>query len=205
MSDNRTAEEIFTQIYKDHIWSISDYKSGNGSAFEYNNNTYIPFMVDFIQKNEITTLVDLGAGEFLTRYILEGLPSDYIIKYMGYDIYGDIVTHNNEHFKPYQFIHMDIYEQKENLISADMCILKDVLQHWTLSQVYTFLDFLVKTRLYKYIIIINCSYQNIDYTNETQTVLGGFMPLSNTHYPLKKYKTTLIYQYHTKSVYQINY
>jgi len=75
--------------------------------------------------------------------------------------------------------------------------LKDVIQHWSLDNIHTFLDYLVEEKKFKYILICNCCYQtsdNIDIVN------GENRQLSCDYLPLKKYNPTKLYNYHSKEV-----
>lgn len=67
--------------------------SGDGSAINYNKNTYIPFLQNFINDNNIKTVVDLGCGDFICR------PSIYDnldILYTGYDVYNNVTQNNSK-------------------------------------------------------------------------------------------------------------
>jgi len=133
--------------------------------------------------------VDLGCGDFKCgKYIYD----DLNIKYYGYDTYNKIIDHHkkSEYDDRYTFIHLDFFGNKEQLVPADLCILKDVLQHWELNDIYTFLDYLTETKKYKYILICNCDQQ---YKDNTTISTANF-------FPLKKYNPVIIYTYHTKKV-----
>jgi hypothetical protein len=75
--------------------------------------------------------------------------------------------------------------------------LKDVIQHWSLDNIYAFLDYLVEYKKFKYILICNCCYQIEDNTNIQN---GKFRPLSVYYLPLKKYNPIKLYNYHSKEV-----
>ena len=92
---------------------------------------------------------------------------------------------------------IDFCNNKNNIISGDLCILKDVIQHWSLHDIYAFLDYMVEHKRFKYIMICNCSYQTEDNTDISN---GDFRPLSYEYFPLKKYHPTKIYEYSTKEV-----
>ena len=195
--------ETFTDIYEKEIWGTNNatsYKgtSGHGSSIKYNLSTYIPFIKQFIIENNITTIVDLGCGDFRCGpYIYNKLN----VTYHGYDAYNKVIEYINTHLinnnNKYTFTHLDFYNNKESIKSADVCILKDVLQHWSLQDIYNFLDYLTINKLFKYIIICNCSTDAKDDTNITT---GDFRTLSANKFPLKKYSPQIIYTYDTKEV-----
>ena len=59
-------EQCFTNVYENNSWgnnNNAEYNgSGEGSAINYNENTYIPFLKKFITNN--INIVDLGCGDF---------------------------------------------------------------------------------------------------------------------------------------------
>ena len=193
-------EKIFTHIYENSLWGKSRYNnfgsSGSGNDVLYNRDTYIPFLQKFIKDNNIKTIADFGCGEFicgpLTYYNLD-------ILYTGYDVYKKVIDFNLKHYHlpKYNFIHLDILKQKQTILNADMCILKDVLQHWSINQIYAFLDYLIQSRKFKYILIVNCCDQTKDNIN---TYTGGWRQLTCNLLPLKKYNPEKIFNYGTKEV-----
>jgi len=194
-------EEVFTHIYETAVWGNNknkDYNgsSGGGSDVHYNITTYIPFLQKFIKDHSIKTVVDLGCGDFKCGpYIYNELD----VTYTGYDTYNKVVVHNkNVHSLPkYNFIHIDFSSKKEEIIGGDLCILKDVIQHWDLKNIYQFLDYLVESKKFKYILLCNCCGQT---TDNTDIENGGGRPLSAKFFPLKKYSPVVLYTYNTKEV-----
>lgn len=194
-------EQIFINVYESKLWgnnNIAEYNgsSGEGSKLKYNKETYVPFLKKFINDNNIKNIVDLGCGDFICGKIIY---DDLDILYTGYDTYKKVVDYNSKHnsLPKYSFIHLDFCNNKENIISGDLCILKDVIQHWSLDNIYTFLDYLVEHKKFKYILICNCSYQRRDNTDIKD---GDFRPLSCQYFPLKKYNPINLYNYASKEV-----
>tara|TARA_Y100000768_G_C23963503_1_gene676676 strand:- start:765 stop:1373 length:609 start_codon:yes stop_codon:yes gene_type:complete len=195
-------EKIFTDIYESERWGNNkelNYKgsSGIGSKLHYNINTYVPFIKNFISKYKIKNVVDLGCGDFICgKYIYD----DIDISYTGYDAYKRVIEVNSEKHSQlkYSFKYLDFFNFKEEIVSGELCILKDVLQHWTLNSVYSFLDYLVENKKFRYILICNCCDQKIDNT-DIQTI-GDFRPLSCDFLPLKKYNPKKLYKYNTKEI-----
>jgi hypothetical protein len=194
-------EQVFTNIYNNHIWGNNNNpeyngSSGGGSDIDYNKETYIPLLKKFIKDNRIKTVVDLGCGDFRCGKLLY---DNLDIVYTGYDTYKKIIEYNSKHApsEKYSFHHLDFCNSKENIIDGDLCILKDVLQHWSLEHIYNLLDYLISNKRFKYILICNCSNQRID-NIDIQT--GGIRDLSCDYYPLKKYNPVKLLKYHTKEV-----
>jgi hypothetical protein len=194
-------EDIFSYIYEQKVWGDNfnpEYKgsSGSGSDINFNLNNYIPFLKKFIIDNNIKNVVDLGCGDFRCgTLIYENLN----ITYTGYDTYKKVIEYNSKKHtsSKYSFIHLDFYNNKEKILEGDLCIIKDVIQHWSLAHIYNFLDYLVECKKFKYILICNCSDQQQD---NTDIVNGGWRQLSCNFFPLKKYNTVKLFNYHTKEV-----
>lgn len=194
-------EQCFTNVYENNLWgnnNIAEYSgsSGDGSSLKINTDTYVPFLKKFITDNNIKNIVDFGCGDFICGKIIY---DDLDILYTGYDTYKKVIDYNskNHSLPKYSFIHLDFCNNKENIINGELCILKDVIQHWSLDNIYAFLDYLVEEKKFKYILICNCCNQTQDNTN---IVNGGFRPLSCHYLPLKKYNPTKLYNYHSKEV-----
>jgi hypothetical protein len=193
-------ENIFTDIYENRIWgnnNNNEYNgsSGGGSDVDYNKDTYVPFLKNFIISNNITTVVDLGSGDFKCGKLIY---DDLDIKYTGYDTYKKVIDYNSTHhlLPKYDFKHLDFYNNKETIVKGDLCILKDVIQHWKMDEIYIFLDYLVENKIFKYILITNCCNQKQnDPAND-----GRSTPLSVDFFPLKKYNPVKLYKYNTKEV-----
>ncbi len=110
-----------------------------------------------------------------------------------------IIDYNTKNHDPkkYKFIHLDFCDKKEEIENADLCIIKDVIQHWPLKYIYDFLDYLILNKKFKYVLITNCCYQKED---NTDIMSGQFRPLNSAFYPLRKYSTRPIYYYASKEV-----
>jgi hypothetical protein len=194
-------EQCFTSVYETNAWgnnNVTEYSgsSGGGSDVNYNKNSYVPFLKNFITANNVKTIVDLGCGDFRCGELIY---DDLDVLYVGYDAYEKVIQYNSkQHSLPkYSFAHLDFCNNTEKIANGDMCILKDVVQHWSLDNIYAFLDHLVESKKFKYILICNCCDQTQHNTN-IQT--GDWRPLSCDFFPLKKYNPTKLYNYQTKEV-----
>ena len=194
-------EEVFTNIYEKSLWGnnfAEEYNgsSGNGSDIDVNKETYVPLLKKYICYNEIKSVVDLGCGDFRCGSLIY---NDLDVTYTGYDAYGKLVEYNlkNNDPKKYKFIHLDFCNKKEEIIHGDLCILKDVIQHWSLDNIYKFLDYLVESKKFKHILITNCCEQTID---NTDIETGEWRELSCDFFPLKKYKPVKLYKFNLKEV-----
>jgi hypothetical protein len=194
-------EEVFTNIYENKIWGNNlnlEYNgsSGGGSDIHYNKDNYVPFLKKFIIDNNIKTIVDLGCGDFRCGKMIY---DDLDILYNGYDAYKKVVDYNSTQYTTpkYSFTHLDFCNNKESIINGELCILKDVIQHWSNYNIYRFLDYLIESKKFRYILICNCKDQKFD---EQDILNGDCRSLSINYLPLKKYNFTKIYDYNNKEV-----
>ena len=139
--------DIFTNIYENNIWgndsSIDNlYKGTSGGGSEINNcRQYIDFVREFIIKNKINKVIDLGCGDWQASYLIyEKLDNIY---YYGYDAYEKLIISHKNKYPDYSFIHLDFVDHKEKIESGDLCILKDVLQHLSNISIDTLLNYLI--------------------------------------------------------------
>lgn len=193
-------EDIFTNIYESSKWGdnkSNNYSgsSGDGSDVNYNKK-YIKIVKKVIEDYKINTVVDLGCGDFRIGRLLY---DDINVLYTGYDTYKKMIDyHITQHPEPkYTFKHLDIYTNKESIIEGDICILKDVIQHWTTEEIYVFMDYLIESKKFKYILLVNCCNQKI---NDVSCKTGNFRHLSCKLLPLKKYNAIKIDTYNTKEI-----
>ena len=206
---NTNFVEAFTKVYENNIWGDNndpnyEGSSGTGSDINYNSKTYVPFLKHFIKKHKIKNIVDLGSGDFRTGMLIY---DKMHVNYTGYDAYKKLVDYNNtkyEGYGMYTFIHSDFREkgEREKIIPAELCILKDVLQHWPNADIIDFLDYLIDSKKYKYILLCNCYKGNPENntTHRTDIKPGQFSSLSSKSYPLNKYNAEVVYNWDTKEV-----
>ena len=194
-------EEIFTKVYETSFWGNDEsnyYKgsSGLGSEISYNKE-YIPFLKSFIKERSIKSIVDLGCGDFKCGPLIY---DDLDIEYTGYDAYEKIINYHKENISgaKYNFIHADIFNDRDTLKGADLLILKDVLQHWKTEDIYIFLDFIKDKNIYSNIMIINCCNQTRD--DQILDKTGNWRQLNHKYNPLKKYNPTRIFSYNSKEI-----
>lgn len=170
----KTHKEIFTHIYDANIWG----GSGGGSTPE-NTVEYRFLLQAFLAQKNIKSIVDYGCGDWSFSRLMDWSGIDYL----GIDCVESVIKSNIEKYA------------KENiqfslpipLFSADLLILKDVLQHWSNDSITTFLDFNWKAN--KYILITNTQSQSFD-NEDIET--GQTRGLSAKFYPLKKYNPKIL-------------
>ena len=146
--------EIFKEIYLSKLWSPNptkeDYKffSGPGSYLPEFVNDYIDkvrkFLSSFPSKPDV---VDLGCGDFVVGSKIRKLCNNYI----AVDIFDELINSNKKKYKDLNVDFRVLDITKDELPSADICFVRQVLQHLSNESIKNFVN-LVKNK-YKYIII----------------------------------------------------
>jgi SAM-dependent methyltransferase len=120
---DQAMEKIFTCIYESGPWDESGFYY-SGSQIEITRK-YVDFLQEFLHKNHIHSVVDIGCGDWaFSRYI------DWSgIQYTGIDIVKFVIERNQRLFeKPsIVFLYGDALEIE--LPDADLVLCKDVFQH----------------------------------------------------------------------------
>ena len=142
-----SVKDVFTRIYKNNEWGgeSGQYCSGNGSS-GYHASLYADVVKKFIRDKGITSIVDLGCGDFTVGSKLQ---MDNI-KYIGIDIVDDLITRDKAAYENTNILFECLDIINDELPYADLCLIRQVLQHLSNSQI---LAVLKNTKKYKYIII----------------------------------------------------
>jgi len=142
-------KDAMEQIYEMKLWGGSefDFYSGKGSHDAEIVTPYITVVRLFLKslKNTIT-VCDLGCGDFNVGAALV----KYTKKYIGVDIVGNLIKHNQGNFKEenLEFHCLDI--AVDDLPTGDCAIVRQVLQHISNSEVQ---QVLCKLADFKYVIL----------------------------------------------------
>jgi len=133
-----SAKEEFTRIYREHVWGGTS-KSGPGSDPEM-LRAYSALLVDVLKQRQVRAVVDVGCGDWALGRTLDWSGVDYT----GIDIVPDVVEHLNVSFgsNRIRFRCLDIVS--DELPQADLCVIKDVLQHLSNDSVRSLLGRLSK-------------------------------------------------------------
>ena len=190
-------EAVFSDIYERSYWGSNmkaAYRgsSGSGSDPDYNRQ-YIEWLRDFIRDRKIQTVVDLGCGDFRCGpLIYEGIP----ISYTGLDVYRPLIESLQKEYPGYTFKHLDFFTDLQEAPGGDLCILKDVLQHWSNQDITAFLDSLIRSRKFRWILVCNCAQQK-----RVKNIKTGYhRQLSAAFRPLCLFNPTVVFRYETKEV-----
>jgi hypothetical protein len=192
-------EMIFSNIYKNKDWADNntrhlEFNSGDGSSLE-NNQEYIKLLKEFIPIKGIQSVVDMGCGDWRCG---KAIYEDLSVHYTGYDIYDKMIeSHLDKYANPlWTFKTLNCASGFDQAVAADLLIMKDVLQHWTDSEIVAALDYFMTSKKYKYILITNCSY--VTHRNIEQA--GGFRTLPIDYPILTKYPLKELLKYYSKTV-----
>lgn len=142
-----SAKEIFTRIYQENEWGgkVGDFCSGTGSN-EYFTSLYGEVVKDFIKEKNISTVVDLGCGDFAAgkKLLVKGM------NYLGVDIVEELIKKNQMTFSGdnVSFVLLDIIS--DPLPKGELCLIRQVFQHLSNTQI---LSVIQKLETYKYILV----------------------------------------------------
>jgi hypothetical protein len=149
-SHRRTAgmstEEIFTDIYAHNRWGgkPGTFSSGTGTWDHAIAGPYVAAIREWLlaARAENLTAVDLGCGDFHVGGQIAGLCGRYI----GVDIVLPLVQHNARSYgsERVEFRHLNLVT--DPLPDADICFLRQVLQHLSNEQILSILPKLGKYR-----------------------------------------------------------
>jgi SAM-dependent methyltransferase len=143
----RTVKDVFTRIYMENLWGgkVGQYRSGDGST-EHHALLYADAVKTFIKEKHITSVADLGCGDFMVGSKLHMKN----LKYIGVDIVEDLIKRNRQQYETIdiKFHCLDIIT--DDLPDAELCLIRQVLQHLSNSQIISILQ---KIKKYKYILI----------------------------------------------------
>jgi SAM-dependent methyltransferase len=125
----------FSEIYRTGAWggNPGTFFSGRGSVDAF-SIPYCQIVAAFVQSHSVSSIVDIGCGDFrvgstLLRFIIDE------IQYTGIDIVPDLVAYNQTYFEDatVRFHCLDVIEDKPP--AGTLCLLRQVLQHLSNSEI----------------------------------------------------------------------
>src|SRR5258708_94880 len=132
----KSHSEIFSEIYDNGLWAQgkeakyletdAKYYSGSGS---YNKSSleYIQFITEYIKANNITSITDIGCGDFnIGSQICDQNPH---IAYNGVDVVPNMIRHHNEKFGSERISFYCLNTLTDKIPPADLLVIRQVLQH----------------------------------------------------------------------------
>lgn len=189
-------KENFTRVYTENIWGKQDeshmskrknkkfYSGGGTDPDNDKNNTYINLIQSYINRPDISTVVEIGCGDWEVSSRIDWSGVDYT----GYDLVESLIDYNTEHFGSgnIKFICDDTIISN-NATKADLIIVKDVFQHLPPSFCKDFIKSIPMN--FKYNIITN------DYSNNNEIEIGGYCGNDFSQEPFNmKYRLVIQWQ-----------
>lgn len=178
----------FTDIYDGNHWGKG---SGVGSN-PTNAAEYISLLQSYFDDPRFNTFVDLGCGDW---QIMSQIKIPVNKTYIGYDVVASVIDSNKQRFAAHN-VHFytikDLREFKTNGKSADLLIVKDVLQHWPNQEIQYFILNILPD--YKFALITNAYFNDPRRVN-TDINLGGFRALDLAAVPFGLQDTIQVLNY----------
>lgn len=143
----RTVKDVFTRIYARNVWGgkPKQYHSGDGST-EHHASLYANVVKKLIKERRITSVVDLGCGDFVVGSKLQM----EMLRYIGVDIVDDLIKRDQEKYGTADITFQCLDIISDELPNAELCLIRQVLQHLSNSQIISILH---KIKKYKYVVI----------------------------------------------------
>lgn len=141
-----SCSEVFSEIYKEHLWGGGEEPwSGSGSHDTNVVAPYVEMVNEFIKNNKCTSLVDLGCGD-------ANVGLQYKIdSYIGVDVVDFIIDQNIANTKERDGVSFHCCNIiSDELPNADLCIIRQVLQHLSNSDIQKILN---NVKKYKYVLV----------------------------------------------------
>jgi SAM-dependent methyltransferase len=119
--------DTFRRIYSTKTWGDDgqQFYSGSGSRGPVAER-YCASVIEFIREHRVRSVVDLGCGDFsVGRRIVEASG----VRYTGIDVVPELIEHHRSSVRNplASFLLADI--TSDPLPSADLCLIRQVLQH----------------------------------------------------------------------------
>lgn len=186
----------FEDVYTNYMWGRPDasgwslrknklfYSGGGTDPRNDRNNQYIDLIQSYIDKDEVASVVEIGCGD----WEVSGRINWSKVTYTGYDVVSELIAYNQKNYasENVQFVCDDIIDK--NNVSADLLIIKDVIQHLPPSYCQQFVNSIKKN--FRYNIITN---DMSDFNKEIE--FGGYSPNNFASEPFNcSYQTLISWQ-----------
>lgn len=156
-------KKTFTDKYDNPMEWIRG--SGWGSWPE-NVKPYIEFLQQFLHDYNIKTVTDIGCGDWQFSRLIDWTG----IEYCGVDVVESVITQNINLYTQSNITFQCIDVTTHSVPPAELILVKDVLMHWPIETIKTFVKSLLP--LCKYVLVTNDYRLNAPIN--TDTTVGGF-------------------------------
>lgn len=147
-------EQVFTEIYSKKIWSpekekkIYKFYSGIGSHHDEFIEIYLEKIIEFLNSFSYKpSVVDLGCGDFNIGSKLR----KYCGNYVAVDIFRELIEQNKKTFSNLNVDFKVLDITKDPLPSANICFVRQVLQHLSNDMILKFIK-LIEGK-YQYLVL----------------------------------------------------
>ncbi len=143
----KSLAQVFGTAYRLNEWggTPGQYFSGSGSA-DPSVLEYARTIRGFIASHNITTVVDLGCGDFRVGNQIQ-TPG---VRYIGVDIVRDLVERNQALYGTDNRTFRCIDICKDELPRGELCLIRQVLQHLSNEEIKQILQ---NVRAFRYVIV----------------------------------------------------
>jgi len=141
--------EVFDEIYRKKLWGHDgELCSGSGSRGAAASQ-YIDAVTKFINNYQIANILDIGCGDFyIGKAIVDRLGP--LINYTGADVSQYAISYNREHYSMPNVSFVCLDAIKDELPFADICLIRQVLQHLSNQQISAILEKIIQ---FKWVLI----------------------------------------------------
>jgi hypothetical protein len=152
INESKSTEEVFTEIYSQHKWGVDEgngeFCSGGGTVDERIADAYMEKITELSRELDFSSLraVDLGCGDMKIGERL--IP--FFKSYLGVDIVQSLIDRHAEKYAGDGVTFQKLDMVTGELPDGDVCMIRQVLQHLSNSQVSSVLG---KLKKYRYVII----------------------------------------------------
>jgi SAM-dependent methyltransferase len=143
-------QQVFNGVYRRGDWGgdLTQPFSGAGSR-GHAVQRYVETIAAFITNQSVTSIVDIGCGDFFVgSQLLDRLGPNII--YLGLDVSSVVIDHNTLANKRPNARFLRLDAAKEDIPPGDLCLVRQVMQHLSNAQIAAVLRQLMK---FKYTIV----------------------------------------------------
>ena len=179
--------EVFNSFYDGtrRDWGGS---SGPGSYPEFTIG-YRLFLERFIVMNRVTSITDIGCGDWQFSRFLNFNGARYI----GYDVVENLIAHNNTRFASHDISFQRMPENIRSVVGGDLLIIKDVLQHLPTDMIKEYVRIICPK--FKTCLLTN-SFEKLNTPLNTDIKAGDFRCLDLKEAPFS-FRGSYVYEYWT--------
>jgi SAM-dependent methyltransferase len=137
--------DVFDEIYRRKLWGAdgtdSALYSGSGSRGAAARQC-VDAVTTFINGHAVDSILDIGCGDFyIGKAIIERLGQP--VNYTGIDVSPYVIAYNREHYSIPNVSFVCLDAAKDELPCADICLVRQVLQHLSNQQISSILRKLI--------------------------------------------------------------